>query len=321
LDGVAGKIGLGKLIAFSKSLMRLVLDRSYRRSLGYRVPSATLSQNSEREFYLATATIIRDEAKYIREFVAFHKLVGVSHMLLYMDGGTDNDVVAQLADFVREGFVELIPWPRFIRERNNQFLAFQHASQYMLGRTKWLAMFDADEFLFAPQSGDLVGELKKREAFAALSIYSRTFGTGGVARIGPGELVIEHMTKRANSDHPKNRTQRTIAKPEVIAAIRSANTCVLRDTSCLGWDEDGKAVYATGEAGHNCEQIRINHYFTRAEEDFRAKLARSYFGKTALAQKMTAKAAEAENGVLSEVSDVTLHSYLTDLKKLHHRSR
>jgi Glycosyltransferase family 92 len=298
-------------------LDRFWRDAAFRRSWRYRVPQSRLLSSVNLNLYLATATIVFNEAKYIREFVCFHRLVGVDRMLIYMDGGIDSDVCGALADFVQDGFVELIPWPRFIKDRNNQFLAYQHASQYMFGRAKWLAMIDADEFLFAPESGDLIGELRKREHFAALSVYSRTFGTGRVKKIEKGGFVIESLTKRAKLDHLKNRTQRTIARPEMISAIRSANTCVLAGTDCLGWDEDGRPVYATGETGHGCAKLRINHYFTRAEEDFRAKLARQYFGKGNLAEKMSAKALEAEGDVLSTEDDPILHRYLPELKALY----
>ena len=296
---------------------RSLFDNAYRRSVNYRVPDVAVREDNAARFYLTTATIVFDEAKYIREFVAFHKIVGVDHMLIYMDGGTDAEVCRALADFVSEGFVELVPWPRFIKNRNNQFLAYQHASQYMAGRSRWLAMIDADEFLFAPESADLPSELRKREQFSAIGVYSRTYGTGGVPSISLGGLVTEILTKRALAKNIKNTTQRTIARPEMIAAIRSANTCVLRGTTSLGWDEDGQSIKATGETGHACAQLRINHYFTRAEADFQAKLGRQYFGKGDLAVKMTAKAREAERDVLSAEEDRILHRYLPRLKTLY----
>jgi hypothetical protein len=296
-------------------LCKLATDKHYRAAQKYRIPVVPEYQSADPKCYLTTATIIKDEGRYIREFVAFHSIVGVDHMLLYMDGGHDPLVAVALKDFLAKGFVTLIPWPRFALHRNNQFLAYQHAVALMRGRTRWLAMLDADEFLFAPTSGDLIAELRNREGHDALAVYSRTFGTGGVEQIEGDELVTERLTKRGAADHVKNRTQRAIVKPEAVLAIRSANSCVLRDTACLGWDEDGRPVFATGEAGHGGEHLRINHYFTRAEADFRMKLQRQYFGKGKRDIKMEGKLKEAADGSLSVEIDRNLHTYLPRLKR------
>lgn len=268
------------------------------------------------EYYLTTATIVRDESKYIREFVAFHKLVGVDHMLIYMDGGFDKETADALSDFVENGFVQLIDWPRLNERRNNQFLAYKNAVERLYNKTRWLAMIDADEFLFAPKSNDLQRELKAREQFLALSVYSHTFGTGGVDSIPAGGLVLEELVFRGPSEHVKNWTQRTIVQPHAVAAIRSANTVVLHGNTCLGWDEEGHPVYATGESNHGSKHLRINHYFTRAEEDFRIKLSRRYFGKADHSSKMAGKQVEAADGSLSSVHDTELHRFLPQLKKL-----
>lgn len=304
------------MLSFFSQLKRFCRDKAYRRSRGYRVRNVTPSARAIPDLYLTTATIVHDEAKYIREFVAFHKVVGVDHMLIYMDGGFDLATASALDDFVTSGFVELIAWPRLDRGKNNQFLAYKNAVERMCRKTKWLAMIDADEFLFASASHDLRKELQQREKYSAVSVYSHTFGTGGVARIPHGGLVTEALKFRSDAEHVKNKTQRTIVQPQAVAAIRSANTVVLRGTASLGWDENGKSVLATGEAGHGSQHLRIHHYYTRAEEDFAKKLARQYFGKSNHAAKMAGKDMEAADGSLSVVEDLSLHRYLPELKKM-----
>lgn len=297
-------------------LKRLIRDKAYRRSWKYRIKVVDVGQQKQPEHYLTTATIVRDEAKYIREFVAFHKLVGVDRMLIYMDGGFDEKTADALSDFAENGFVQLIEWPRLNPRRNNQFLAYKDAVERMYNKTKWLAMIDADEFLFAPQSDDLLRELREREQFLALSVYSHTFGAGGVDSIAAGGLVTEELVFRAPAEHVKNRTQRTIVQPHAVAAIRSANTVVLKDSNCLGWDEEGRPVYATGESNHGSQHLRINHYFTRAEEDFRMKLSRRYFGMSDHPIKMAGKQSEAADGSLSSVRDTEVHRFLPQIRPL-----
>jgi hypothetical protein len=270
---------------------RLVTDRAYRRSRNYRLPDALLAQSQDPAYYLVTATIVRDEGRFLREFVMFHREVGVDHMLIYNDGSVD-DTVAVLEPFVKAGFVTLISWPRFILRRNNQFLAYQHAIASQCGKAFWLAMIDADEFLFAPKNGDLKAELKLRERYACIGVYSHTFGTNGLIELDSAQLMTQQLTSAAIGDYSKNCTQRSIVQPRQVAAVRSANSCVLRGTAALGWDEDGRPIKQTGETGHGRKFLRINHYFSRAKGDFERKISRSYFGMAEWSRKMQGKTEE-----------------------------
>jgi Glycosyltransferase family 92 len=251
----------------------------------------TNTQSQTLQHYLVTATIVRDEGRYLREFVMFHREVGVDHMLIYDDGSVDN--TAEVVEpFEREGFVTFIAWPRFIHQRNNQFLAYQHAIASQRGKAFWLAMIDADEFLFAPASGDLKSELKQRETHTCIGVYSHTFGTSGLAELDPHALMTRQLTHAALGDYSKNCTQRSIVQPSAVAGVRSANTCVMHETQIIGWDEDGRPILQTGEAGHGRKFLRINHYFSRAKGDFDRKVSRSYFGNGKWSHKMQAKVGE-----------------------------
>ena len=59
----------------------------------------TASQNG-----LSVCTIVKNEAKFIREWVAFHRAQGVGYFVVWDDGSTD-DLAAQLADHVASGLV------------------------------------------------------------------------------------------------------------------------------------------------------------------------------------------------------------------------
>lgn len=269
-------------------VLRFLSDRAYRRSRYYRIPLLKKPDTQKLAHYLVTATIVRNEARFMKEFVMFHQSVGVDHMVIYDDESEDN-LFEILIPFMNSGFVSLIPWPRFIAERNNQFLAYQHAIASQRGKTHWLAMIDADEFLFAPNGGDLKNELSRRERFSAVGVYSHTFGTSGLDELQPGMMITRQLISAAPGDYIKNCTHRTIVQPHAVVAIRSANSCVLGGTGALAWDEDGFAIHGTGETGHGRTCLRINHYFSRAKNDFHRKISRGYFGKSEWHLKMQGK--------------------------------
>lgn len=295
-------------------LFRFLGDRAFRRSRDYSIPEVSSSGSQRPPRYLVTATIIRDEARFLKEFVLFHREVGVDHMLIYDDSSEDNPV-AVLRPFIDSGFVTLFDWPRFVVDRNNQFLAYQHAVASQRGKAFWLAMIDADEFLFAPGSGDLKAELAKREKFVALGVYSHTFGTSGLDDLDDKQLVTRQLTAAASGDYVKNCTHRTIVQPHAVTSIRSANTCVLTGTSILAWDEDGQPIKKTGETGHGRASLRINHYFSRARNDFQRKISRSYFGKSNWQAKMQGKLQELKNLDNHTAPDLSLTPWIDRISK------
>ena len=67
----------------------------------------------ERKGYLAAVVIVKDEGPYLREWLEFHQLVGVEHIYIY-DNGSSDDTEQVVWDFLRSGYVTLIPWGTFV---------------------------------------------------------------------------------------------------------------------------------------------------------------------------------------------------------------
>lgn len=53
------------------------------------VPLPTLSRKAEQLGYLAVVAMVKNEGSYLREWLAFHRLVGVQHVFLYDNGSSD----------------------------------------------------------------------------------------------------------------------------------------------------------------------------------------------------------------------------------------
>jgi hypothetical protein len=61
-------------------------------------------------YSLGIISQFHNEATYLAEWVAYHRLVGVDHFWLYDDGSTD-DWRSVLAPHLDEGVVEVLPLP------------------------------------------------------------------------------------------------------------------------------------------------------------------------------------------------------------------
>jgi len=106
------------------------------------------------EVYLSVCAIIKNEGPYLKEWIEFHRLVGVERFYLY-DNESDDETSEVLGPYIDKGIVQLTPWPRFIGYSDPQHMAYAHCMRATFGKTFWLALIDADEFLFAPKGGAL----------------------------------------------------------------------------------------------------------------------------------------------------------------------
>src|SRR5919201_1450975 len=60
--------------------------------------------------YLSLCALYKDHADYLREWIEFHRLVGVERFFLY-DNESSDDHEAVLAPYVERGIVEVHEWP------------------------------------------------------------------------------------------------------------------------------------------------------------------------------------------------------------------
>lgn len=100
-------------------------------------------------YQLSICAISQNDAPYLKEWIDFHKCVGVEHFYLFNHGSQDTmDEV--LKPYVDRGEVELFHWPVIPKQIAvlSQVDAYNWTLRYATGETKWLAFIDTDEFLF-----------------------------------------------------------------------------------------------------------------------------------------------------------------------------
>ena len=223
-------------------------------------------------YELAVISMFRNCAPYLKEWVEYHRMVGVDHFWLYNDESTDNWEEV-LKPYIDEGLVEVYYWPAgkpwWV---NEQLTAYADGVRRAMGNTTWVALMDQDEFLL-PMMDKTVTECLKNHFSDASAIYIswRNFGTSGVT-LAEGEPMLFRLTACSLRDHPRNWCGKSIFRPEVadLDQLWSPHFCALK----LGFnyvDGDGNATLtAEGsdlkpQAKHHSKYIRINHYALRDE--------------------------------------------------------
>ncbi|MBI2743551.1 MAG: glycosyltransferase family 92 protein [Chlamydiales bacterium] len=239
-------------------------------------------------YELSIAAIFRDEGPYLKEWIEYHKMVGVEHFWMYNDSSRDNWEEV-LKPYIEEGLVEIINWPiptplDFI---HYQRMAYRDALGRSSGITTWLALIDIDEFLL-PKEEKTVTECLSKHFSHASGVYINwnVFGTGKVY-LEEDEPILFKLTACAERWHPRNAVGKSIVKPDRVQYSDVNDIWNIHHYTLLGEDQylngDGepirhKEIYLDNVDYYVhdliidrfvCDRfIRINHYTMRDENFF-----------------------------------------------------
>jgi len=246
-------------------LIALTISAAYAREHQHYTPPTKKYQ-----WDLALCAVFQNEARFIKEWIDFHKLVGVQHFYLFNNLSTDHYLTI-LQPYLTSGEVELFDWPyEAVDERDwntVQCSAYEKAIDLSKGKARWLAILDLDEFLFSTQTDNLVNFLAKYEGYGGLAVNWQLFGTSHVSCIPEGKLMIEMLTMKAPAHYSENIFVKSIVHPHLVKSCKDPHFL----TFLPGFYEvnpHGDKVSQSTSPYIDVSTIRINHYWSRDEVYF-----------------------------------------------------
>ena len=126
---------------------------------------------------------------YLKEWIDYHKRVGVDHFYLYNNNSSDN-YTEVLRPYVESGIVDLIDWPH----NQAQMEAYQDCFTKFRGDTSWLGFIDIDEFVVPVEDESVRDFFVKHQYDQAILIYWKIFGTNGFIHRDVSNPVAEDFT-------------------------------------------------------------------------------------------------------------------------------
>jgi len=219
------------------------------------------------KYYLALTSVFRDEARFLKEWIEFYKIVGVEHFYLYNHLSKDN-YLEVLSPYIKEGLVELTQLtydPKNADEWRNlvQRKAFLNTTKTVVNDVEWLLCVDADEFVYPLEGFSLKDKLHDYDNYASLSIHFRNFLSCDVEKLEPNELLIEKLTM-ANS---VGTWVKSVVKPRYVEKFLNSHYGVLKP----GYSqvrEDFSSFKGHLHKKPIMDVIAINHYKFRDLEFF-----------------------------------------------------
>ena len=213
------------------------------------------------DHHLTAMIRVRDEARFLPEWLAHHLSLGVEHVVIYDNNSTDG-TSSVVAPFVERGLVTVVPWPTIPASPSSHldFVMRFGAS------TEWAAFFDADEFLVESDLGDLGRVLAEAADAPAVAVNWRYHGSAGHESI-PRGLVTQRFDR---ADPGLDHHIKVIARPRQIAAYRNSHNFYYRGGR-LARTTSGRRVLGSFSPPRGTPRLVLHHYVYRSRDDYLRK--------------------------------------------------
>jgi hypothetical protein len=256
---------------------------------------------------LAIAAIFKHENLYLREWIEYHRMVGVDHFYLYDNDGGE-EALKILKQYREEGLVTHHPWTHFDGTKHDRYtrfvardknhLAFGHAARHYREQCQWLMKIDIDEFL-VPLEGDQLLPIIERYAsnprIRGIRIPRINFGHSGHTK-KPAGLTIEAYTCResAKSDHKDLARGEFLSNNDYSSSAHSWRYRLLKRGRTIG---ESKVA-----------DMRVNHYYTKSLEEYLARQSHN------LHRGASEEDFFKQNETLNAISDDDMQRFVPELR-------
>ena len=225
------------------------------------------SEKTAPQRYLAICAIAKNEGPYFKEWIDWHKKLGVEKFYIYDNESSDN-TKAILAPYIEAGIVEYTFFPG----KKQQLPAYDDCLDKHRLEARWMAVIDLDEFIVPVKDETIPGFLKRFEDFPAVEINWLIYGSGG-AREKEAGRVMERFKHHSFPDHALNRHVKSIVDPRrVFCFIGCHEAARLSGRTVDSHGHPVKRHFRNREPQQDV--IRINHYAVKSYEEFLAKRSR-----------------------------------------------
>jgi hypothetical protein len=185
----------------------------------------------------------------------------VEHFFLY-DNGSEDAYLDALHPYLSDGIVEIQEWDPHL----GQVPAYEHCIEHHRLDSRWIAFIDLDEFLFSPAGSPIAELLTGFERWPAVGVNWALFSTSGHKTRPPGLVAENYVIRR---DMNVNRYIKSVADPTQVVRCATGHHFLYRRG--LAVDENHYPIVGPATKSVSFAQLRLNHYYTRSEEEYLVK--------------------------------------------------
>lgn len=216
--------------------------------------------------YLSICAVIKNETRYLKEWIDHHIRQGVEHFFFYDNESTDSP-----RDFLAD-YTDKITWHR-TKGQQQQRVSYNHMIREYGKDTEWTAFIDIDEFLYSGKDKQFVETLKRDYDLphvVGLAPHWIIFGSNGHLEYSP-EPVTQRFTMRSKhvNHHIKSimRMSKTYSTGMNVHTFRAQGIIVDENFAAMPIEY---AIMSPATA----DILRLNHYVTKSKAECEAKRLR-----------------------------------------------
>lgn len=245
--------------------------------IGWNLFKSKEKEEHDNEFSIVS--IFKNESRYLKEWIEYHKLIGATKFYLYNNNSTD-DYLAVLKPYIENNLVEIINMPGIARQMN----AYNDCINKYRNTTKFLAILDIDEFIYS-ENKDFLSLLNsffsKYKKAGGLAINWMIYGSSNKEK-KENDLVLNRFKYHAQDNFEKNKHIKTIVNPRRVLGFQNPHYACYHE-GYKAYDINGKIISeALNNDFSSLKTIRINHYFTKSKEEFLIMRNRGYADQNGL---------------------------------------
>lgn len=224
-------------------------------------------------FSLAVCTIIKDEGRYLTEYINFYLAQGVDKIIIYDNDSNDNPL-AVLSPYIDSGCIEY----RQISGKMRQLDAYNDAIRRHRNDYSAIAFIDTDEFMvpspdFKTAKDAIRSFFECHHEASGMQVNWKIFGSSDYMRIEDRPALVTQAFKyRARDDFPANRHTKSVVIPNNVLAFLNPHYAIYLP-HCFALNTSGLKI-----TGPFCtptyKYVSLHHYFCKSYGEFLEKRAR-----------------------------------------------
>lgn len=223
-------------------------------------------KTSNFKYQISIVCIVKNESSYIKEWIKYHQSIGVNHFYIY-----DNDSDDDLPNVLKE-FGDNVTYTK-INGRLRQLDAYNNALNRFSNQTKYLAVIDADEFIYCSNENHtllpILNSYFKNSKVGGLAVNWVIYGSSHF-KTRPTGLVSNNFIYRSKVDFEKNHFIKTICNPRKVFDFTLSHAANYLP-GYYAIDEKYNYVPWAKTKKVNISKIRLNHYYSKSREEFLKK--------------------------------------------------
>lgn len=228
------------------------------------------NNHAQLKYDLSIVIILKNEAPYIREWLAYYISIGVEHFYIY-----DNDSQDDLKKIIAS-FKDMVTYIRFSGTAR-QMDAYNDALNRYGSYSRYMGFLDADEFIYLKGEQlsfvNLLNDYFIDPHVGGFVINWQIFGSSFLKK-KPQGLLTNNFVYRAQKNFEKNFHIKSVVDPRKVAGFLNDPHGAFYLPGYYAVNEKKQEVDGPFSQSVNTDRVQINHYFTKSEEEFIQKKAR-----------------------------------------------